>query len=278
MRCLSLFFSYRNNIANDTTGQGSFARMKAYMNAHTENECDYMFARATEHVTNILTSMCLEVESQMVCQVDSILDCIKRDYRGVVAGVPADKAHTESLKYLREEIIRFLKEADSRFAVGETATDAPNEEGDDSDGNHLEEVKRDAGRYETAEEGDAASEGNIRSGRQRDAVSAEPINSAQSGQSSERSTSERVGEDDADPATYNDEDEHETRFFNAEADPTGEPTEALPRTAGLQVGCEDGNEEPEYDCCWPDIMSDPYDELANCCEEDYVEGEEEEEH
>ena len=252
--------------------------MKAYMNAHTENECDYMFARATEHVTNILTSMCLEVEGQMVCQVDLILDCIKRDYRGVVAGGSEDEAHAESLKGLRQQIVNFLREADSRFAIGETATDMLYEEDNDGDRNYLEEGNRHAARCETVEDSDVTAGETAGSGRQHDAASAEPSNFAQSAQPTERSSSEKAEEDVAKSAMLNNENERETRFFSAEANPAGEAVEALPRTAGLQDGGEDENEEPEYDCCWADIVSDPYDELAYCCEEDYVdeEGEEEE--
>ena len=236
--------------------------MKGYMNAHTENECNYMFTRAAEHVTNILTSMCQEVEIQMVCQVDAVLECMQRDYRSVLAGGPEDKAHTESLKNLRQEVMRILKEADGRFAIGEAVEEERRNEDNDNDDPKKSDKFATCG--EALDESDTGAGEDAGSGRHNIDDSAGWTIAGE-----EKTTNM--------PAASNDDGVNGSKFYNAHPFPITALETAKPEMLGAEdiAESENGNNVEEYDVCWADPMPHPYEEYAGCFEEGYCDEEDE---
>lgn len=241
-----------------------------------------MFAHATEHVTNILTSMCLEVEGQMVCQVDGVLDCIQRDYRSVIAGGPEDKMHTESLKYLREEIMRLVKEADGRFANGDAAEDDRHVE--DENNEDMKRSDRSATRSAAFAESDA--------GAGEDARSRRGQNGHEDGTGpADRTTAGEEKDNNISAFTVNNDDDCGTdgsEFYNAQPFHAAVHEVAGPQLEGIGYMADNGGnegavagggqqEEEGYDVCWNNHLPDPYEEFAHSGKEGYGNDEEEEE-
>lgn len=98
---------------------GSYARMKAAMQAHVEAARHSMFQDATDHVKGLLDAMCQDMQKITTDHVDGVVEKLGRDYTAILVGADARTACRISFaeSMVRKEVIQPLDKADSWFAT-----------------------------------------------------------------------------------------------------------------------------------------------------------------
>ncbi|KAF2710956.1 hypothetical protein K504DRAFT_489918 [Pleomassaria siparia CBS 279.74] len=101
----------------DERGQGSYMRMKAYMNEHVDRKQHHMFTAATQTVHSRLNQMCRALEDKMSEESDQVFTGMQRDYMQALGGVVSNKAEQlpKEERSIRSNIRSLLLTVDEQF-------------------------------------------------------------------------------------------------------------------------------------------------------------------
>ncbi|MCJ1284331.1 hypothetical protein MMC26_003662 [Xylographa opegraphella] len=104
-------------ICTNERGSGSYARMKAAMNAHVERQRHTMFADSTKEVQKKLKAMLRGVEETMSNKADEVFIAMSRDYRSVLGGgdVPHGEMMPKWQRAMRREVKGVINKAEKIF-------------------------------------------------------------------------------------------------------------------------------------------------------------------
>lgn len=152
------------DFCTNESGQGSFKRMKDYMNNFVDEKRHRMFKAATETVENHLTLMCRDLEAKMAQRSAEIVGAMRADYMRALGGVqPNQSMLSKEEQELRKEIKSLLLNVDSQFeriANGETEA----EDDHDPDWVRVEQGEADISLHFDDEDADSARDFGSRSG------------------------------------------------------------------------------------------------------------------
>ncbi|KAL8709619.1 MAG: hypothetical protein Q9220_005711 [cf. Caloplaca sp. 1 TL-2023] len=98
-------------------GPGSFARMKAAMDAHLSERRFSMFQECVDNVQHQLFAMIKSHEQQLGDRVDETFLAIRRDYLSVLgpSGVPQGELLPKSQRILRAQVLKLLDTVENAF-------------------------------------------------------------------------------------------------------------------------------------------------------------------
>ncbi|MCJ1400989.1 hypothetical protein MMC11_004200 [Xylographa trunciseda] len=105
------------DICTNERGPGSYARMKAAMNAHVERRKHTMFEDSTNEVQQKLKAMLRQVEETMSNKADEVFVAMSRDYRSVLGGgdVPHGEMMPKWQRAMRKEVKGVISKAEKIF-------------------------------------------------------------------------------------------------------------------------------------------------------------------
>ncbi|KAL8946391.1 MAG: hypothetical protein Q9222_007206 [Ikaeria aurantiellina] len=132
-------------------GPGSFARMKAAMDAHLSERRFSMFQESVDKVQNQLLAMIKTHEQELGDRVDDVFLAIRRDYLSVLGAgeVPEGEILPKSQRILRAEVLGILDTVENAFR---TVAGLPRSENESTE---TKEIKADT----TNENGEKAIKG-----------------------------------------------------------------------------------------------------------------------
>lgn len=115
-------------------GPGSYARMKAAMQAHVDRERHVMFQQSADEAKRRLTEMVEGARTTMSDRIDEVFVAMRRDYRSVLGGGGGDTQSDilpKPQRLLRKQVMATLDGVEQLFkiALGQATDDNGNAEG-----------------------------------------------------------------------------------------------------------------------------------------------------
>ncbi|KAL8795726.1 MAG: hypothetical protein Q9195_001777 [Heterodermia aff. obscurata] len=151
----------------DESGPGSFARMKAIMTGHVEQDRHAMFQASGDKVKNSLEGLIKMVEEQLGEKTDEVFVSMRRDYRAVLgAGESQGEILPRPQRLCRKEIKGVIEGVQKIFekVVNGKLDEDDSQSGDVGDEKNQEEGDdKDADENETDTDGTAAKASQVRS-------------------------------------------------------------------------------------------------------------------
>ncbi|MCJ1479498.1 hypothetical protein MMC13_008184 [Lambiella insularis] len=102
---------------NNETGPGCYARMKAAMYAHVDEQRHTMFSNSTNEVWQKLKALMLEVEEILANKADEVFVAMRRDYTSVLGGddLPQGELMPKWQRAMRRDVRNVINSAEKTF-------------------------------------------------------------------------------------------------------------------------------------------------------------------
>ncbi len=103
--------------ADKRLGPGSYARMKAALNGHVEQQRHVMFQRSADEVRNHLQKMVRNLQEMLEEKADEVFLAMRRDYRSVLGcgDLPQGELLPKAQRLMRKEVMNQINKVEKMF-------------------------------------------------------------------------------------------------------------------------------------------------------------------